>query len=289
MIVMLISPFSVGGLYKKKNQSSTDDIQRYAPILCYDYKERYFPVDVHGDDYDVLNNHENYEKNLFPEKPICYYNLVSYDDFKVYEYWFYYAYNDYKYYSLRINDVHEHDFEYVFVWINNDGHPFYLVTSMHLWILRYHYSKDDHPFVYVERGGHGMSLDKNMIDDIPMVFEKPGRIIRWENLVFRDFSDLIARERDDLDENGYYKTNEIAKVRVKAPWLRDIFWNPDNLRRSKEEINHSDNQYRSHIHKNIEVLQGVKKFIPHSSFSISIYHHLGLHRVLRQIDPLEIV
>jgi len=264
------------------------DIQRYAPTLCYDYKENYFPVDVHGDDYNVTNNHENYERGLFSDKPVCYYNVVSYDGFKVYEYWFYYAYNDYNYYSIKINDIHEHDFESVFVWVDEDGYPFYVATSMHLWIQRYQYDKENHPFVYVERGGHGMSLNKKLIDGIPMVFEKPGRILEWSDFIFKDFSDLISYSDRDLDSNGYYKTDEVAKVRVKAPWLREVFKDPDVLRKSK---NNADNIQIETQKKTLEIAKILPKFkigrfTLLSSFLKSRYLHRDLRRALLQIAHL---
>ncbi len=290
VITLLILSFPTQAMHIQRKCYLKDqniDVQRYAPTLCYDYKEKYFPVDVHGDDYNVTNNHENYEKGLFPDKPVCYYNVVSYDGFKVYEYWFYYAYNDYNYYSIKINDIHEHDFEAVFVWVDEDGYPFYVATSMHLWIQRYSYNEGDHPFVYVERGGHGMSLNKKLIDGIPMVFEKPGRILEWRDFVFKDFSDLIYHSDRDLDSNGYYKTDEVAKVRVKAPWLRAVFHDPDVLRRSK---NNADNIQIKTQKKTLEIAKILPKFkigrfIPLFSSLKSRSHRLDLRRVLLQIAP----
>ena len=262
----------------------------FAPILYYDYKEKYFPVDVHGDDYNVTNNHENYENNRFPSTPICYYNIVSYDGFRVYEYWFYYAYNDYNYYSIKINDVHEHDFESVFIWVNSSSQQVsYIATSMHLWMHRYSICSN-HPVVYVERGGHGMSLDKKLIDGIPMVFDKVGKIISYNQFKFEDFSNLKKHAKDDLDRKGCYKTDEKSTVHVKAPWLRNVFNDPDVVRRSKSKehvnTNEPSNLPLKHYNPIFDKMNNaggfsyiiLKKSFSPSSFVISKFHRLEIRR-----------
>ena len=272
--ILLTFPFTASTLHAGR-EGVQEDVLQYAPTLCFDYKERYFPVDVHGDDYNVINNHENYEKGLFPDRPVCYYNVVSYDDFKVYEYWFYYAYNEYDYYSIKINDVHEHDFESVFVWVDERGSPFFVATSMHLWVQGNQYNKGSHPFVYVERGGHGMSLNKRLVDGVPMVFEKPGRLLKWKDFTFKDFSDLISHSHEDLDK-GYYRTDEVAKIRVKAPWLRRVFRDPDVIRR-----------FILGQQKLCRIIRELLTLL--SSFSIPRYPHRGLHTALPLTVPQQIV
>ena len=133
-----------------------------------------------------------------------------------------------------------------------------------------------------------MSLNKKLIDGIPMVFEKPGRILEWRDFVFKDFSDLISHSDRDLDSDGYYKTDEVAKVRVKAPWLRAVFHDPDVLRRSK---NNADNIQIKTQKKNLEIVKilpkfKIERFTLLFSFLKSRYLHRGLRRALPRIAHL---
>jgi len=88
------------------------------------------------------------------QRPAVYFHLVNYGGYDVYQYWLYYADNDY------IND-HEHDWEKYFVYVKN-GVPTHLLISnhntnnIHTWGS---IPKDNgHPLIGVDGGAHAMKL-----------------------------------------------------------------------------------------------------------------------------------
>jgi uncharacterized repeat protein (TIGR01451 family) len=223
---------------------SWGDIKKYAPILKFDSNERYFPCDIHGDDDNVINNHENYDTSDLPKttddgKYVCYYYVKEYTeqsgqypehpDFYVYEYWYYYAFNEYSVFDCY-NENHEHDLESVFIWVDKKtGNPFHLALSCHLWFNEYEIHSGDELAIYVEKGGHGMSKDgKNNVlleynkafyagliypgdpDDgieFPFKSDGSGEVLKGnENFDFRPLDSLIQYEDRDLvkDEGSEY-------------------------------------------------------------------------------------
>ncbi|KFN01297.1 hypothetical protein D0U04_29085 [Bacillus clarus] len=93
-------------------------------------------------------------KNRGPndQRPAVYFHSVTKEDYEVYQYWLYYADNDW------INN-HEHDWEKYFVYLKN-GKPMYVLLSTHN-----NYSikpwpdipKDqNHPLIGVDGGSHAM-------------------------------------------------------------------------------------------------------------------------------------
>ena len=134
-----------------------DLIEDYAPTLRYDSREQYFPIDRHWDDMTVSNNWENYNSNQ--HERTTYTNVIEKQNHYVFEYWYYYvdsqptAYFDY----WTGFGWHEHDFEYVFVWVEKATlEPFYMATSQHYWINEYYIDSVEDIRVKVEYGGHGM-------------------------------------------------------------------------------------------------------------------------------------
>lgn len=89
------------------------------------------------------------------QRPAVYFHFLTYGGYDIYQYWLYYADNDY------IND-HEHDWEKYFVYVQN-GVPKYLLISHHTSNSIYSWAnipKDNgHPFIGVDGGAHAMKLD----------------------------------------------------------------------------------------------------------------------------------
>jgi hypothetical protein len=89
------------------------------------------------------------------QRPAVYFHFVNYGGYDVYEYWLYYADNDY------IND-HEHDWEKYFVYVKN-GVPTNLLISHHTSNSMYAWAdipKDNgHPLIGVDGGAHAMKTD----------------------------------------------------------------------------------------------------------------------------------
>jgi hypothetical protein len=88
------------------------------------------------------------------QRPAVYFHRVLSGGYEVYEYWLYYADNDY------IND-HEHDWEKYFVYFQN-GTPTHLLISHHTSNTIYAWAdvpKDNgHPILGVDGGAHAMKL-----------------------------------------------------------------------------------------------------------------------------------
>lgn len=90
------------------------------------------------------------------QQPAVYFHIAKKGEYEIYEYWLYYADNDW------INN-HEHDWEKYFVYLKN-GVPTHLLISSHNgykikpWA---EVSKDDgHPLIGVDGGAHAMKWDK---------------------------------------------------------------------------------------------------------------------------------
>lgn len=88
------------------------------------------------------------------QKPTVYFHIAYSGSYKVYEYWLYYADNDW------LND-HEHDWEKYFVY-ELSGVPKYIKISTHNSFTSYAWSsvpKDyGHPFLKVDGGSHAMKI-----------------------------------------------------------------------------------------------------------------------------------
>jgi len=89
------------------------------------------------------------------QRPAVYFHSVNYGGYTVYQYWLYYADNDY------IND-HEHDWEKYFVYLQN-GVPTHLLISHHTSNTIKPWSdvpKDNgHPLIGVDGGAHAMKFE----------------------------------------------------------------------------------------------------------------------------------
>jgi len=208
------------------------DVNKYAPILYFDDKEKYFPVDIFGDDFNVLNNHENYDNGTLPKnttdgKYVCYYHVTEYSNFYVYQYWYYYAFNPFG----KLDD-HEHDFEAAFVWVDkNSENPFYYALSQHLWINEYTITSKNDLVAFVELGGHGMARDAWMV-----IGDGDDKVLNTDDFNFVPMSVLQSYETETLflTDDGDFKTDEFSFIHIKAPWQRPRYSDPELVIRESE-------------------------------------------------------
>ena len=249
-----------GSITRHFDYTVPPEVTAYAPKLHYDTSERFFPTDVHGDDQYVgddyvWNNHENCGADgLLGSKSVCYYHIRPYESlgFTVYEYWYYYAYNDF-----GLLD-HEHDFEAAWVWVDSFGQPFYYVVSYHQRFYGYNVSSIDELQAYVELGSHGMVGSES---DKWRIFGSADK----EYLSSMEFQPVLGRlsvHPEDLDEEDCYLTYE-STMKVEAPWNRPEFWDPTVL--------------RAYV-----FVGGVMVVIPHSPVEVALYDSEG--RVTGVVD-----
>ncbi len=169
------------------------------------------------------------------QRPATYFHVVHQPPFTIYQYWFYYADNDW------INN-HEHDWEWYFLYLI-DGYPTHIGLSWHgaTQIDRYcaFPRTGTHPRIGVDGGAHAM---KNADED--------GVRLRWDGWVFRRNSNLQGPDSfqtqwlifsNDPDVQGAlpfpmtpdtfyygdpeYGTGEWSDPRL-APWLRTLWVQP---------------------------------------------------------------
>ncbi len=135
--------------------------------LVFSPSESYYPVPglYYDGDQNIANNYQNYRINsagsyLMDRNNDGYQDAPAYvyvkedSQYYVVEYWIYYAYN-----SKQFSE-HEHDFEYVFLWVDkSSGEIKRLALNQHMWTNNYEFNGDPGVlYLGVEEGGHGMIL-----------------------------------------------------------------------------------------------------------------------------------
>lgn len=138
-------------------------VEKYAPILVFGKDEQYLPSNLFFAGEDIIDNKQEYDKLSESQKlgeVCCYYHIGEGQRFTVYQYWYYYAYNEYALLP-GIKDNHEHDFECFKVFVDKEtGQPKIITCNIHF--FREITPVDgDIPKIKVERGGHGL-FTKNM-------------------------------------------------------------------------------------------------------------------------------
>lgn len=138
--------------------------------------ENYYPVaGMFFDDYDITNNYQNYrtsyalpdvDQDSQPDVPAYVYK-TSDGGYNVIEYWIYYAYDD-KF--LFDNEAlpfmqHEHDFEYIYLWVDSNYRIVKISLNQHMWTNNYLQSIPTGTiYIGVEKGGHGMIMIQSQGD-----------------------------------------------------------------------------------------------------------------------------
>ena len=171
------------------------------------------------------------------QRPSVYFHLVKRQNYDVYEYWLYYADNDW------LND-HEHDWEKYFVYVK-DTTPVYIYISWHTDFNLYSWceiSKDDgHPIINVNGGSHAMepgTQDGVVIRYNGEITKNNGRLDYGDLLTIpwlcysNDFDVLNGISYIQSPDTFYYgdpeyltNSNEWGDARD-APWKRDEWDNP---------------------------------------------------------------
>jgi len=222
---------------------SPDPPGKFAPELWFSRGEKYLPCDLFFNGQDIRNNKESYDKLSGAEKKrnlLCYYRIVEGQEYVAYEYWYYYAYNEYPLIPGKISwlrrllhsrfeptlaDNHEHDLEYAIIYVEkSSGKPKVLCLNQHFW----------HNFVVIdagvppikaELGGHGMFCTPKGWEK----WEEGGEKMTPEPKVDLEAlrSQFVSAERSDLlDPSGKligtnYDPLEIGKVSAPTiPWVR---------------------------------------------------------------------
>jgi hypothetical protein len=222
----------------------------------FDKGEKSFPQAYRFNSYsnDLEKNKENYipyaiGNNLYgtgstglsnrgpnDQRPAVYFNYIQKGEYEVYQYWLYYADNDW------LND-HEHDWEKYFVYVKN-GAPTHVLISQHdgYQMIKWSDMRKDgsHPLIGVDGGAHAM---KNSSED--------GVQISWNGSISKragtlnqgagqSFAWVVYSHQNLAGTSSYtqqpdtfyygdpaYSTNsaEYGDPR-QAPWLRNEWLNP---------------------------------------------------------------
>jgi hypothetical protein len=200
-----------------------DLIEDYAPTLEFDSREDFFPIDRHWDDMDVSNNFESYSSSS--HQRTTYTNVIEKQDHYVFEYWYYYVDSQPSAFVPYVTGLgwHEHDFEYVFVWVDKDTlDPFYMATSQHYWVNEYYINDVSDIRVKVEYGGHGMIHSPSFS---PHYANAAGATLYPSS---QSFTPLTATS-NDVQSGGFLNGDSCTKVyQCQAPWYQDVFSNPDS-------------------------------------------------------------
>lgn len=113
--------------------------------------ERVAPVKMNfDDDWDVKNNKENYKEKYYgndkvhdvtEEQGAVYLHKmdsnIDGENYRVYQYWYYWPENPY------YLDQHEHDLQFVMVYVKEDGIPKWVFTHSHTWAHDYRDEKKE--------------------------------------------------------------------------------------------------------------------------------------------------
>lgn len=202
--------------------------QKFAPKISFSDGERFFPCDLFFNGSDISGNKEAYEKLSDDEKKkegiACYYHIVETNTHAAYQYWYYYAYNEYSGgWTGGMPDTHDHEIECAIVYVKKSSEtPVAMALNQHHfrnWV----WEPDLELPVYAEKGGHGMFRVKR----IPDSWKKGGFETRV--LPKKSVEDLRTRFVSPepaglIDDDGTIKgqsANLIGMLaKPKVPWVR---------------------------------------------------------------------
>ncbi|MDI6896675.1 carboxypeptidase regulatory-like domain-containing protein [Methanocella conradii] len=146
--------------------SGTNKALEYVPNLWFDSEEKYYPTSPFFYTDDIMQTSGEKSKNNYlnlsfaekMDKATIYYHTVDTGSEIVYEYWFYYPYNDFM-------NKHYHDWESVFVFTDKaTGKVDKVAASAHEWYIPNNVLDNpgkDHMGILVEEGSHASAIDKN--------------------------------------------------------------------------------------------------------------------------------
>jgi len=213
--------------FSEGTASDTIQVHRYdirlvfsGSRILYD-PEKYYPVDGlrFDGDFNIANNKANYVVSQTPTMKdsdsladaASYVTVKTDGSYYVVEYWIYYAYDN-KYLIPNIGSVpsplrHEHDFEYLFIWVSQSSYSIKRVSlNQHLWTNNYDYTTTNAPqpmYVAAERGGHGMVIANREVDGTFEVV-KPANSPTVAPLIDGKFSESAGSFQASLYPWKYY-------------------------------------------------------------------------------------
>lgn len=240
-------------------QEQLKNIQKYAPVILHDSRadtekvDLYKPADPHGDDFNVINNHENYddlsERGLFHKGAYpSFVKITEYpeDGFDIYTYIYYRADNPH-WAGISYPFAHEHDIQRVHVKVDRKtGEPIEIAYSQHFWMKKHKVSSIDDLVLKSEWGSHEYGKDWEVISD------GKGFKLTKQNTNFIPFNSIISIY--DVDENGIYKTNEPHGIAnktnfpPKGPWLYKDVIDPKSAFEEK-----SSGWFRAQVHSPVDL------------------------------------
>ncbi len=140
--------------------ASIDLARKFAPEISFSKGERYYPCDLFFAGNDIVRNRNEYEalpQNKKEELITCYYHIVESKTHVAYQYWYYYAYNDYSGgWTLGTPDTHDHDMEFAIVYVDkSSGSPLVMALNQHHW-LNWVWNPNLEMPIFAKEGGHGM-------------------------------------------------------------------------------------------------------------------------------------
>ncbi|MCX6659186.1 MAG: hypothetical protein NTX81_02220 [Candidatus Bathyarchaeota archaeon] len=175
----------------------------------------------------LVNNREAYDHLSNSDKKeliSCYYHIVEDQTYTAYQYWYYYAYNDYSgAWTSFLPDRHDHDVELAIVYVNKStGRPVAMSLNQHHW-RNWVWNPNPHMSVFGEEGGHGMFRQKR----IQNKWEDGGLEIKVEPRETVEFlrEHFVNPEPANLiEDDGTIKgktANFIGMwAKPKVPWVR---------------------------------------------------------------------
>lgn len=138
----------------------------YAPNMWFGSTKELYPASLFFDDDNLSgeDNKNNYYDLSFDQKMdnfTIYYHTVGTEEEIVYEYWFYYAFNDF-------TNNHYHDWETVYVFVNKTTEEVTrVVASAHIDVVPNNdyfnpqFAAEEHAGILVEEGSHANYTDRN--------------------------------------------------------------------------------------------------------------------------------
>jgi len=142
--------------------------RRFAPEIWFSRDEKYFPCNIFFAGTDIVHNRIAYEPLSNGEKReliSCYYHIVEDEKYTAYQYWYYYAYNDYSGgWTGGLPDKHDHDMEFAIIYVDKERErPLMMLLNQHQWHNKIMDPSLEIP-VLAEEVGHGMFRNKRPPD-----------------------------------------------------------------------------------------------------------------------------
>ena len=184
-LIIFVSFFFCAQVYSADIPLSAEN---YAPNLWFDSQEQYYPanpldfyfennIEISGEKavqkYNKLSQQEKINKLT------VFYNIQDEGDQLIYQYWFFYVFNDYQ---ISVKNKHYGDWEAVYIFVNkNSGEVNKAIGTSHqrkIFDTEIYNPKTNHIWSYIGNGSHANCVDK--IDDGYCDFFKWREFEKWD-------------------------------------------------------------------------------------------------------------